>query len=158
MGGGGLASDGTGMHPCTGDDVMRELNDVFGTPGSERYKYAMDHNSFDQVKNEPGNYRTLILAYVDAGVDVQARWGVYLRLLGANADGRSDIHEIAKTRYKALTNKDPHGQPAPLAMQTDKHILDDIMQGGKRVKTEDGSPGHPSKINSPFPLPEPATK
>jgi hypothetical protein len=138
---------GTGMKKCDGDDVINTLNDAFEDPKSDSYKYAMKHNTFDSVLDEPGNYKALILAYVEAGVDVCARWGAYLRVLGGDADGQHDIFVIAQTRYKALTN-DVIG---PVPMQTSKHDVTDKPHGGKRVQAHDGSgPKDPSTIDSPF--------
>jgi hypothetical protein len=40
---------------CSGDDVLNELNRVFGDPESERYKKAQRNNIFDQVPNASDN-------------------------------------------------------------------------------------------------------
>jgi hypothetical protein len=134
----------TGMMPkCDGQDVLKELDNVFLDPASDRYDYAKQNNIFDTVQNGPNNYRTLISAYSEAGVDVCARWGAYLRKLGAGAQGQQNIYDIAQTRYKALNMNVP--------MQTSVH---DVPHGGGHVKKHDGSGSHdPSTIDSPFPLP-----
>jgi hypothetical protein len=138
---------GAGMLPkCEGQDVLAELDNVFSDPTRERYKYAKQNNIFDTVHSGQHNYRALIAAYTEAGVDVCARWAAYLRKLGAGAQGQQDIHEIAQTRYKALKSGVP--------MQTLIHDRSDGPHGGGHVKKHDGSGGHdPSTINSPFPLP-----
>ncbi len=143
----GFTLGGTGMNACNGHDVMHELNDAFGTPGSDRYIYAQQNHSFDKVNDQPdnNNYRALITAYVDAGVDVCARWGAYLRLLGRTPEGQHDIYLIAQTRWKALQASRP--------MQTSTHDVNNLPHGGPRVATHDGDPQDhtdPSTIDAPF--------
>jgi hypothetical protein len=128
------------MAKCDGNDVLKELNDVFGDSTSARYKYAQDNNTFGDkdIQNVPGNYKALTLAYLTAGVDVCARWAAYLRLLGTSAQGGpQSIYDIAQTRYLSL-NQD-------VAMQTSVHA-------GNHVHAHQGSGATPSTIDSPFPL------
>ncbi len=125
------------MNICDGHDVLKELNDAFGDPSSDRYKYAQDNNTFGDVQNVAGNYKVLTLAYLTAGVDVCARWAAYLRLLGTSAQGPQSIYDIGQTRYLAL-NQD-------VAMQTSVH-------SGRNVHAHHGSGATPSTIDSPFPL------
>src|SRR5258708_14608272 len=88
---------------CAGDDVLRELNQVFGHPNSAEYQYAKNHNNFGAIPNATDNYRALIDAYVYAGVPVSSRWAAYLRLLGTvGTQGPQNIHDIAQTRNDAL--------------------------------------------------------
>ena len=132
---------------CDGQDIIDKLNDVFGDPTKQQYKDAKSNNTFDKVKNGKDNYRALIAAYVEAGVDVPARWGAYLRKLGKSAQGQQDIYDIAQTRYKALKKGD-------VPMQTSNHGVTDMPHGGKHVKKHDGSgAADASTIDSPFPLP-----
>jgi hypothetical protein len=132
---------------CDGQDIIDKLNEVFGDPTKPQYQDAKSNNIFDKVKNGKDNYRALIAAYVEAGVDVPARWGAYLRKLGQSQQGQQDIHKIAQTRYKALKKGD-------VPMQTSKHGVTDMPHGGKHVKEHDGSgAADPSTIDSPFPLP-----
>lgn len=135
-----------GMNKCDGHDILKELDAVFLDPASDRYDYAKKNNTFDGVENGEDNYRALISAYVEAGVDVCAAWGAYLRKLGRSAQGRQDIYNIAQTRYNGLNQNVP--------MQTAVHPVDDAQHGGGHVKKHDGSGAHdPSKIDSPWPLP-----
>jgi len=134
------------MNKCEGHDVLRELDAVFLDPASERYHYAKQNNTFGRVENVEDNYRALISAYVEAGVDVCATWGAYLRKLGRSAQGRQDIYNIAQTRY--------HGLRQNVPIQTSVHSVSDAPHGGGHVKKHDGSGAHdPSMIDSPFPLP-----
>ncbi|HET7124259.1 MAG TPA: hypothetical protein VFI51_09110 [Bradyrhizobium sp.] len=132
---------------CDGQDIIDKLNDVFGDPTKPQYNDAKSNNTFDKVKNGKDNYRALISAYVEAGVDVPARWGAYLRKLGKSAQGQQDIYDIAQTRHKPL-------KKGVVPMQTSKHGVTDMPHGGKHVKKHDGSgAADPSTIDSPFPLP-----
>ena len=129
---------------CDGQDIIDMLNNVFGDPTKQEYQDARNNNIFDKVKDEPDNYRALISAYVEAGVDVPSRWGAYLRKLGKSPQGQKDIFDIAQTRYNALTKGN-------VPMETSMH---DVAHGGKHVKKHDGSgPDDASEIDSPFPLP-----
>lgn len=127
------------MNKCEGHDVLAELDNVFSDPNSDRYQYAMQNNIFNSVDSGSDNYRALISAYSEAGVDVCARWGAYLRKLGRSPQGQQDIHDIAQTRYKALKKGIP--------IKTTVHP----SSGGAHVKKHDGSShGDPSTIDSPF--------
>jgi hypothetical protein len=142
----GAFTETAAMNKCEGHDVLKELDAVFLDPASDRYQYAKKNNTFDKVENAQDNFRALISAYVEAGVDVCAAWGVYLRKLGRSAQGRQDIYDIAQTRYHALKHNVP--------MQTSVHSVSDAPHGGAHVKKHDGSGTHdPSQIDSPFPLP-----
>ena len=130
---------------CGGQDIIDILNKAFGDPTTAEYQFAKANNIFDTVPNGPNNYRALIAAYSEAGIEISVTWGAYLRQLGKNPSGQKDIHEIAQARYKALK--------ADVPMETSKHQETDAPRGGKHVKKHDGS-GHsdPSKIDSPYPL------
>jgi hypothetical protein len=146
MGGGGLVDDGTGRHICFGADVMKELKAVFADPGTvkhpnARYVYAKQNHSFDQVEDKPGNYRALIAAYSDAGCEICARWGAYLRTLGQDAAGHHDIYLIAQARLEALQVNRP--------IWTDTHDPD----GDPRTHVNKGDPKNttaPTTIIAPF--------
>jgi hypothetical protein len=145
--GGGFTGSANAMNMCDGQDVLKELDAVFLDTDSDRYDYAKQNNTFDMVEDVEDNYRALISAYVEAGVDVCARWGAYLRKLGRSEQGQKDIHRIAQTRYKALTHNVP--------VETTVHPVSDAPNGGKHVKNHHGSGSHDkSKIHSPFPLPD----
>jgi hypothetical protein len=146
--GGAFAPDHTGMHPCVGDDVMKELKAVFEDPGTqhhpnERYANATQNNSFDQVQDAmPGNWRALVVAYADAGCDVCGRWAAYLRKLGSTAEGQHDIWLIAQARSEALRVNRP--------MMTTTH---DTANGDPRAHVHKGDPNDhtaPTTINAPF--------
>jgi hypothetical protein len=142
--GGGFTETGA-MNICDGQDVLAELDSVFSDPASPRYDYARQNNTFDTVGSGRDNYRALIAAYVEAGVDVCAPWGAYLRKLSRSPQGQQDIHEIAQTRYEGLRRG--------LPMQTSVHPVSDTSHGGHHVKKHQGSGTHdPSTIDSPFPL------
>jgi hypothetical protein len=137
--GGSLAA--SGMNKCDGTDVLKELNDAFGDPNSDRYKYAQDNNNFgdDYVQNVAGNYKALTFAYLTAGVDVCARWAAYLRQLGTSPQGGpQSIYDIAQTRDYALKHD--------IAIQTLP------PHGGSHVHSHRGSGATPSTIDAPFPL------
>jgi hypothetical protein len=66
--------DGAAIEPgaaliCGGDDVLKELNDVFGDPASAKYQYAQSHNTFGAIQNVAGNYKALIDAYLAFVID-----------------------------------------------------------------------------------------
>jgi len=145
---GGFDENGN-MTQCLGDDVLRELNDVFGNKDSPKYKKAKENNIFGKVTNEPGNYNALITAYVAAGVNVNGlgRWEAYLRALGtAQPQGPANIYAIAQTRFTALSKSE--------GMSTIVHE----PQNGGHVRTQPGSGIDPHVIDSPCPMPQPAAK
>lgn len=132
---------------CDGEDVLSELNRIFGDPNSEAFKYAKSNNSFGEIPNSPGNYKQLIAAYKKAGVEVSPGWEVYLRLLGnvktANPQqGPQNIYDIAQFRNTGL-NSDT-------AMSTVVHE----PKGGGRVIVKPGTGAEPSLVDSPCPLPK----
>ena len=131
--------------PCDGEDVLEQLNNVFGNPDSDRYKYAKSHNKFGTIPNAPGNYKALIEAYEYAGLTVNEAWRSYLRALGRvrSADpqqGPQNIYDIAQFRDRCLKND--------LGMRTMTHE----PHGGGHVHTEPGIGVDPAVIDSPFPL------
>jgi hypothetical protein len=144
----GSGFEETGVIICDGDDVLKDLNHVFGNPNSEKYKHAKNNNTFGAIQNVPGNYKALIDAYTTAGIPVSGGWAAYLRLLGTvktdgPQQGPQNIYDIAQMRYNGLINN--------VAMSTDVHV----PQHGGHVHTRHGSGGQPSMINSPCPLPGP---
>jgi hypothetical protein len=91
------------------------------------------HNNFGAIGRGPDNYKDLALAYLAAGLDVDAAWYAYLKLLGTGPQGSPDnIYLIAQTRNTALTGNGP---------------VDTMTHGG-------GGPVHatPNTIDSPCPL------
>ena len=60
---------------CDGQDVTRQLNEVFGNPDSAKYRYAKAITLWN-VPNAPGNWKDLIDAYEYAGVDVGHEWSM----------------------------------------------------------------------------------
>jgi hypothetical protein len=131
--------------PCEGEDVLQQLNHVFGNPHSDRYRQAKDHNKFGTVPNAPGNYKALIEAYEYAGLTVNPRWGSYLRALGTvhSADpqqGPQNISDIAEFRDRCLKNS--------LGMRTITHQ----PHHGGHVHTKHGTGIDPEVVDSPFPL------
>jgi hypothetical protein len=131
--------------PCGGEDILGQLNHVFGFPHMKRYRYAKEHNKFGTVPNAPGNYKALIEAYEYADLEVTERWGSYLRALGMvrSADpqqGPQNIYDIAQFRDHCLKNN--------LGMRT---IIHDPHDGG-HVHTKPGMGIDPEVIDSPFPL------
>ena len=157
--GGAIDSD---VNPCDGNDVLKELNDVFNDPNSVRYKFAQGNNSFGAIKNVPGNYRALINAYKTAGVADIGGWAAYLRRLGAGTTGPRKIHTIAQVRHKALTQgaatltiiheygghvETPDGlhvidSPSPLATTEQKSVANDyVSRSGHQLHAREAS--HP---------------
>jgi hypothetical protein len=121
-------------YDCTGQQVTNALNQVFRNPGTPKFKYAKEHNTFDQVgPNTKGNWNALYKAYVTAGVKVSGiellAWQNYLEDLGTGGDGDpgpQQISLIAKIRFDALNNDKgietkthPHGQ-----VQTSPGVID----------------------------------
>ncbi len=131
---------------CPGDDVLSELNGVFGYPNSDRYKYAKSHNKFGRIPNAPDNYKALIDAYEYAGVPVSKGWQAYLRLLGTirtpdPQQGPQNIYDIAQARNNGLITS--------AGMST---IVHEPHSGG-HVHTRPGAGAASIEIDSPFPLP-----
>jgi len=141
--GGGLTVTGEPAIMCDGDDVLVELNRVFGHPNSHRYRHAQANNQFGTVPNAPGNYDALIDAYRQAGLVVTSGWQTYLTLLGTVSmpdpqQGPQNIYDIAQFRYNGLTKG--------VAMST-------IIHDGGSVHTRPGTGIEPDVIDSPCPLP-----
>ena len=60
--------------PCGGDDILGQLNQVFGFPHMRRGTgMPRSHNKFGAVPNAPGNYKALIEAYEYADLEVTER-------------------------------------------------------------------------------------
>jgi hypothetical protein len=133
---------------CLGEDILAQLNHVFGFPHLKVYQYAQAHNKFGAVSSDPNNYKNykdLIDAYEYAGLEVTPRWAAYLKVLGSLVpQGPQNIADIAKFRNDCLT-----ANPAE-AMKTIVHTPKD----GGHVHTQRGSlTGLPNEVDSPFPLP-----
>jgi len=133
--------------PCHGEDILAQLNHVFGYPHFRAYKYAKEHNKFGTVPSGPGNYKALIEAYEYAGLEVTPRWAAYLRALGTirspdPEQGPKNISAIAAFRDSNLRNNK--------GMETTIHAPDN----GGHVHTRPGTGIDPEIVDSPFPLPE----
>jgi hypothetical protein len=121
------------MVSCNGQNVLAQLNQVFGQPNSAKYRYARSNNTFGAIQNVQDNYKDLALAYLTAGLDVDGAWYAYLKLLGTGPQGSpQNIYDIAQTRNTALTGNAG---------------IDTTTHGG-------GGPVHttPNTIDSPCPL------
>jgi hypothetical protein len=134
--------------PCNGDDILAQLNSVFGFPHMRAYKYAKAHNKFGSVPGGPGNYKALIEAYEYAGLEVTDMWRSYLTALGTVVSpnleqGPQNISDIARFRDTNLR--------ANKGMRTIIHQPHD----GGHVHTQPGSGIDPEIVDSPYPLPEP---
>jgi len=149
---GGAFDEAGSMQLCAGEDVLAELNRVFGYPDSEPYRHAYSHRArFGAIQKVAGNYNDLIEAYEKAGVkldtEISQRWHIYLKRLGKVStegplQGPQNIYDIAQFRYNGLVQ----GQ----AMLTDVH---EPVNGG-HVHTQPGNmPGDPTRVSSPCPLP-----
>jgi hypothetical protein len=137
----------TGVIICDGDDVLNDLNDVFGDPSSDKFKHAKKQaEAFGNIANTAGNYNDLIRVYKAAGLTVSSGWAAYLRMLGTVSaegpdQGPTNIWNIAQFRSDGLTND--------LPMSTVVHV----PKHGGHVHTRRGSGGNPSTVDSPCPLP-----
>ena len=132
--------------PCNGEDILAQLNSVFGFTHMRSYKYAKAHNKFGSVPNSPGNYNALIDAYEYAGLEVTAMWRSYLRALGTlqtpNLEqGPQNIYDIAQFR--------DHNLQKNLGMRTMTHQPHD----GGHVHTQPGTGVDPEIVDAPYPLP-----
>src|SRR5438477_11649245 len=100
---------------CAGQQVTNQLNQVFRTPGTPKYRQAQAHNTFGDIRNVEGNWKDLLIAYLRVGVDVDNEfpaWVAYLEALGAGATGTQgpqNIYDIAQARNTALTANPPQG-------------------------------------------------
>jgi hypothetical protein len=131
---------------CNGEDILAQLNSVFGFPHMRSYKYAKEHNKFGTVPAGPGNYQALIEAYEYAGLEVTQTWRAYLRALGTLRtpdleQGPQNIYDIAQFRDQCLKNNQ--------GMRT---IIHDPHDGG-HVHTKPGTGTDPEIVDSPYPLP-----
>ncbi len=141
-----MGSFGVAGADCNGEDILAQLNAVFGFPHMRAYKYAKDHNHFGTVSSEPGNYHELIAAYEHAGLEVTETWASYLEALGTvqspNLEqGAQNIKDIAKFRDRCLKNN--------LGMRTITHA----PHNGGHVITKPGTGVDPDIVDSPYPLP-----
>lgn len=139
--GGALTRRGEHAIMCDGDDVLVDLNRVFGNPNSHRYRLAQANNRFGTVPNAPGNFNNLIDAYRQAGLVVSPGWVTYLTLLGTvdATQGPQNIYDIAQFRYNGLTKG--------VGMRT-------MIHDGGRVHVRPGTGLDPDVIDSPCPLPQ----
>ncbi len=132
-------------YTCDGNDVITQLNKVFGDPTCDAYKYAQKHNKFGDVTEVDGNWQALRDAYKFAGIKVNPGWESYLEFLGsAKPQGPANIYAIAQIRYNGLVDG--------TLMETVIHV----PKNGGHVRGRRGSPGglH-SQIDSPCPMPQP---
>jgi hypothetical protein len=125
---------------CTGDDVLRDLDDVFGDPNSKKYQDAKTAALalFQGVPPPPqgaNNWQALYgayeAAYQAAGVSICQNWQPYLATLGPD-----NIYLIAQARSVGLVLNWP--------MTTITH---DPKQGG-HVKMSNGAGS--VTIDSPY--------
>ncbi len=122
--------------PCDGQDVIDELNDVFGDPQNDedgnpqnpRFIHAKQNNNFATVKDGAGLYD----AYVCAGVKQNKFWRDYLttHLPAQDPDGAA---KIAAARHSQLMNN--FGVTAQTHLETD----DPKVRGS-----------HPTLIDAPY--------
>jgi hypothetical protein len=123
---------------CTGDDVLKDLDDVFGHPNSKKYKDAKNAALalFQQVPYAANNWQQLydayVAAYQAAGVSVCQNWQPYLSTLT-----QDNIYLIAQARSQGLVMN--------WAMTTKTH---DPSQGGHGVNVSNG--GGSVTIDSPY--------
>jgi hypothetical protein len=106
---------GAGFHPlsrkfdCKGQGVTKELDKVFADNKKSEFQTAKDNNYFGEpyVQNVEGNWKDLLIAYLQAGVTVKGKefvaWREYLELLGTGPAGAQVIYELAQARLVALT-------------------------------------------------------
>jgi hypothetical protein len=136
MGGGEPENDAV---LCSGDDVLQDLDDVFGHPHSQKYKDAKAASLalFEAVSpHGANNYQQLHdaykAAYQVAGVAICPNWEPYLATLSPD-----NIFLIAQTRGMALV--------MDLPMTTKTH---DPTQGGHGVIVSVGNGS--VTIDSPY--------
>jgi hypothetical protein len=102
MGGGGFVGTAN-FTMCDGKDVARSLRKVFGNPGNNDYKKALDNiNLFAAVANGDGNPQQLYDAYVFVGVAPCDAWLEYLKTLKP-----TEIVRIGQARFEGLSAKVP---------------------------------------------------
>jgi hypothetical protein len=135
MGGGGEPQD---LTQCTGDDVLQDLDVVFGHPHSKKYQDAKSASLalFQKVPYAPNNFNQLydayVAAYQAAGVSMCANWQPYLATLS-----QDNVSLIAGARSQALAMNWP--------MTTKLH---DPKQGGHSVVVSSGNGS--ITIDSPY--------
>src|SRR5580704_2808835 len=123
---------------CTGDDVLQDLDDVFGHPNSRKYKDAKTASLalFQAVPYAANNWQQLYdaykAAYQAAGVSVCYNWEPYLATLS-----QDNAYLIAQTRAQALVMN--------WAMTTITHVP---HTGGHHVSVSNG--GGSVTIDSPY--------
>jgi len=125
--GSGVIEAGAGG--CTGDDVLHDLDDVFGHPNSKKYRDAKTASLalFQKVPPDTADnyvqlYDAYVAAYQAAGVTPCQNWEPYLATLGAD-----NICLIAMARVQGLVMNWP--------ISTLTH---DPKQGGHGVKVSNG--------------------
>ncbi len=100
MGGGIIEA---GMAGCTGHDVLKALDDVFGHPNSKEYQNAKEASQglFEGVGVGAGNWQDLYAAYkaayAAAEISICDNWEPYLQTLSPD-----DIYLIAQARSQGL--------------------------------------------------------
>jgi hypothetical protein len=97
----------TRAYDCKGQGVTKALDDVFADPNKKAFKDAKANNLFGQVQNVNGNWKDLLIAYSQAGVNVVGKeyiaWYYYLQELGTGPNGLSqNIYDIAQQRLNSL--------------------------------------------------------
>jgi hypothetical protein len=133
-------------YSCDGNDVITQLNKVFGDPDCDAYKYAQSHNKFGDVpKDGNENWKALRDAYKFAGVPVNPGWESYLEFLGTvQPQGPDNIYNIAQFRYNGLV---------------DGTIMDTVIhvpKNGGHVRALRGTKaGVHGQVDSPCPMPQP---
>jgi len=101
---------------CDGDEVKKNLDDVFGHPGKKEYKKAQDNKQlFYDIWKGAGDYKALHDAYMKVGVKDSPNWLPYLATLGPD-----NIKAIAVARFEGLDRTKP--------MKTNTH--DPAKRGG----------------------------
>lgn len=134
--GSGIIEAGAGG--CTGDDVLEDLDYVFGHPHTKRYKDAKNASLalFQGVPYAANNWMQLYAAYEAAyqaaGISVCQNWQEYLATLD-----QDNIFLIAQARSQGLVLNWP--------MST---LVHDPNQGGHHVKVSNGAGS--ITIDSPY--------
>jgi hypothetical protein len=133
---GGDPHDPNDAEACLGNDVINQLNDVFGDPHSDKYQTAQANNQFGGVGTD---YNLLIGAYGRVGLNVNGRWQAYLRKL----------HSIDPNNISTIATFRDNNLKSGAGMNTIIHL----PEHGGHVRTQPGSGVDPAVINAPFPLP-----
>ena len=83
---------------CSGDDVCKNLNDVFEHRNSAEYQKAQGlKQRFLDIYNGTGDYMELYRLYLEIGVKDCGNWPAYLSTLK-----KDDIKQIAMARFEGL--------------------------------------------------------